>query len=816
MTVELPIPLSRAELYLAKAAGMAGITVPSPESREECYLAYMAGVDPVDVPAPASLKEKWLYLICGGIVKPLPAIEGAMLIGQQMVDTNYLAAAAGLAGAVTPASPRNRAEEYFVEIAQHGPFARLKTVSGVSLVLNDVNHGIESLNYFYGDTTQQTYSGKNLLNLADSSNHGINGIVNSDGTVTISGEADSTGGYRVFNSLNRNFTAGTYTMTISKSLPFLINFTITSGVAFRLPAGQTRATTTLAQDYTDIGNLFMSMTSGVTYNETFKIQLVAGSTPDYDFEPYVGGIPAPNPDYPQNVNVVTGRQVVNIEPSLQLVTKDGMATPSTDTSFWASFTNLTQTPLENGWATLSRDITSGYSNFQTSKSSVKISGDETYTAIVEIKNCTLSSGTIVFTQPTASQDPVSSYSIVTGCDHAVYDGMGVKASGGSTPQYNVYVFTSKSIFTRGLRYFVSQYAGTGSFDIRATVLAGDHSSDWQEYCGDNWKQYNQSEYEVNLGKNLFDKATATVLSGAINSDLTYTSGGDARTVFIPCKPNTKYSASKITQGSRTRLGSCTGRIDTDGGSLTNYSQTYTDVDSRRIVELTTGPNDKYLYFTFGQTSDTATIQSLVDSIQIEVGNATSYAPYFTPIELCKIGEYQDYIYKSGDDWYLHKATVTLNPNGAENWKTTGTKPEGYFYTYTTYYDNVVAPRKWDNLASNYFTLYKPAQGNKWLYPTASFDGAVFSNCDGSSTACLRIMFPDTVASSVGDVGHWFENNSAKFYYPLATPTDTQITNQALIDQLDALDSAVLPSPDANVLVTGDIAGAIDFTYYATP
>ena len=173
----------------------------------------------------------------------------------------------------------------------------------------------------------------------------------------------------------------------------------------------------------------------------------------------------------------------------QMLTKDGMATPSTDTSFWASFSNLTQVDSGNGWATLTRNITSGYSNLQTSTSSVDLVGGNTYTAIVEIQNCSIASGILILAQTTVAQDPVSAYTIVSGCNSITGAIMGVAMSGSSTPRYNVYVFSTKNSFQRGLRYYLHPDSGAGSIDIRATVLAGDHSSDWQNYCGDNYEPY---------------------------------------------------------------------------------------------------------------------------------------------------------------------------------------------------------------------------------------------------------------------------------------------------------------------------------------
>lgn len=134
-----------------------------------------------------------------------------------------------------------------------------------------------------GQTVEVT--GKNIVNLQGYSSSGVTSSINGDGSITISGTATSSGGVLVMRN-QRPMKAGTYTMTISRPLPFLINFSVASGVSFRIPAGGTSVTTTLPEDHIDQSGLYMAMTAGTTYNETFNLQIVAGSTPDYGFEPY--------------------------------------------------------------------------------------------------------------------------------------------------------------------------------------------------------------------------------------------------------------------------------------------------------------------------------------------------------------------------------------------------------------------------------------------------------------------------------------------------------------------------------------------------
>ena len=48
--------------------------------------------------------------------------------------------------------------------------------------------------------------------------------------------------------------------------------------------------------------------------------------------------------------------------------------------------------------------------------------------------------------------------------------------------------------------------------------------------------------------------------------------------------------------------------------------------------------------------------------------SNQYYPYgVTPIELCKIGDYQDYIYKDSDKWYKHGVIGKVVLDGSETW-----------------------------------------------------------------------------------------------------------------------------------------------------
>lgn len=721
----LPVPLNRTELFLAKIAGE-DVTPPEPQSRQEMFLAKLAGADIV-LPEPLSLTEQWLALCAGMAGVTAPEIEGACLIGVQKVDVRFFAVASGLDGVTAP-EPQNRTEEFWAKIAEEMSVKTI-TVKGTYLHLLKVVSGIDDLQYVYGDTSQQTYTGKNLFNINITPNW-----IGADTTYSVSGNTlhvegnwfvgiltpvEANTDYYV-SATRKNLSGGNQTGYISvyggKNTDMIAAFQTSNGTF-----NSGNRTSVYLVFYADSG------TEG-NYADFENIQLEKGTT-GTDYEPYVGGTASPNPDYPQDVKVVTGEQTVKV----------------TGKNFWGGDNPLVQT------------------------------GATTYPINLPAGTYTISATSIT----------------TTGEEHnfrmALYYSDGTYVAGNlNDTRYYLQLTATQAVTSMGI-YSQSSYPSSQGVTTTFTNFMINSSS-------------TVGNYKLNLGKNLFDKATATVLSGAINSDLTYTSGGNARTVFIPCEPNTKYSASKIDRGSRSRLGSCTGRIDTDGGSLTYYTQTYNDVNSRRIVELTTGPNDKYLYFTFGQTSDAATIQDLVDSIQIEVGDATPYAPYFTPIELCKIGTYQDYIYKSGSDWYVHKAIKKVVLDG-----TTGYYGVNTDSTNTT---RVVA----QNTISD-----APAVVPIVLPVSDYFIGKSMWSVDedGVYATGNDIVFrgeKTTIGTTSDAVKAWLLAHTPAIYYVLATATDTQITDTDLIAQLNALDSAILPTPEAFVTVSGNLPAPIQFTY----
>lgn len=311
-------------------------------------------------------------------------------------------------------------------------------------------------------------------------------------------------------------------------------------------------------------------------------------------------------------------------------------------------------------------------------------------------------------------------------------------------------------------------------------------------------------YEVNLGKNLFDKDNANIANVWAGYDIVI-DGATLRTLYIPCDPNTTYTVQKENTGTNNRfMVFTTNVVPAANVPVLNAVGTSGALDNSSSCTITTAPNSKYLCVFFANTTvTTPSVDEILATIQIEKGStATSYAAYFNPIELCKIGNYQDYIYKNGDDWYVHKETGSTNVStftgigGAAS----GTKrfcfnlPSGAIYPLNT------------NIGAGY--------GN--IVPLGR-QGSTYDRIQSWVLTTTEGLFwaSDTANMTLAEANTWLASHPFIIYYPLATPTDTQITNADLVAQLEALASGNTYNDATVITVTsnGDLAAIADITGY---
>lgn len=168
----------------------------------------------------------------------------------------------------------------------------------------------------YGKSEQKQYSGKNLLKSAYPTTRydGIACTNNSDGTFTLNGTATANCVFIIIgrNDLKKAFGTNEelrltgapkgasrtgYYLQMWKNEPEVIYRDIGGG-------------TTVKKPNADCNVAIMIKKDTVCNNILFKPMLTVDLTATYDdFEPYTGGIPSPNPDYPQEIKSVVNPTV---------------------------------------------------------------------------------------------------------------------------------------------------------------------------------------------------------------------------------------------------------------------------------------------------------------------------------------------------------------------------------------------------------------------------------------------------------------------------------------------------------------------------
>lgn len=208
----------------------------------------------------------------------------------------------------------------------------------------------------------------------------------------------------------------------------------------------------------------------------------------------------------------------------------------------------------------------------------------------------------------------------------------------------------------------------------------------------------------------------------------------------------------------------------------------------------TSPNPDY-----PQTIEVVTGEQ---TISISDGtNSTDYTVDLSSIELCKIGNYQDYIYQGSDGWYVHKEINRVEFNGSESWSMYSGR-DGTFYVgmadiTTSDIDTV------SNIKSNYYE----AQTFRSLYDRTVDYGIANHN------AQHWIAIRNKDCSDANSFKTWLSTHNTTVYYVLSTATDTKITDSTITRQLDALLSAQMYPEYTIISSDGDLPAILGITAY---
>lgn len=247
------------------------------------------------------------------------------------------------------------------------------------------------------------------------------------------------------------------------------------------------------------------------------------------------------------------------------------------------------------------------------------------------------------------------------------------------------------------------------------------------------------------------------------------------------------------------------------GSFTNMASNYNDVSNLCYF-------DKNMTFIGGNAYNTANktfttpsncayvtmaVKTTVTDFQLELGStATTYTPHqeqtqtisLGDIELCKIGNYQDYLYKSNDKWY--KKELIYKIANKTNWNVNNivSNNRAIAVLASNGYGNAVNTFNTTNAVCN--MLIAESQ------ETIISDTAI--NRIAVNSENIYIKFADTINTAALAKAQLDSMTNLVIYYVVATPNDIEITNTTLIEQLNNLEKAQSYNGITNISSNGNL------------
>jgi hypothetical protein len=622
-----------------------------------------------------------------------------------------------------------------------------------------------------GDTFQQSYEGKNLFNVATAiNNHWLNSQngkliddsnpnvvsdfieVTSGTTYTISGADDLRIDVWQYTAKDEDTGTARIVLLANQSHSFTPN---TSWIRFAVGSG----------DAISVKNQFM---------------LEKGSTAT-SFEPFVGGTASPNPSYPQPIQTVTGEQTVeivgknlfnsNLTMIQGFVGNDGAINPSSTTSIMA-----------NEYISVAEDTdyTFSWTEAKTGSSVRNIAFyDSSKTFISRVQN-----------NPTAKP-----YTITTpsGCTYIMFNFYNADGMSPNSP--------------------LSDYLTDIQLELGSTESS--------------YAPFSKQTLPINLGKNLLNVPVG-YSSGLINgnngdvslqNDFTLTVGeGFIQSINNAPSGNFRgYVSDKLRIGAGKFVLSFKREDSTSAYvGVFAYDSNNTFISRPGVISgvgeklAFTVPNTAaYVRIAFETSVNGQTVT--FSSVQLERGaEATTYAPYKTPIELCKLDTYQDYIWKDGDDWKVHKATANTTLDQMAWTNETASGSYGRRYRSTTLVGQIYQISSNNDIAKMDCSHYTVGNMND----TWTGGGQTIALHTNKSVYIYDKRFKDEQTTTALD--GWLSSEKPSLYYPLATATDTTITDQTLIAQLEAIRTAALETGTntiTNTAAGSNLAGNMEIGYY---
>lgn len=453
----------------------------------------------------------------------------------------------------------------------------------------------------------------------------------------------------------------------------------------------------------------------------YDLQLEKGSSFS-SFEPYVGGTPAPNPSFPMPISTTTGENVVKIT-GKNLFDKNNYF--STAGYFYSSDTII-------GTGSATHNILFWIPCRPSTQYSLTIPTGYGIITKVATSEVVPANGVAVLGSQRYETTTINGYTT------------------GATAKYLV-------AYLQAPNYTISDILSNITANLM--VELGSTATTYEPYQG--------QEHEVNLGKNLLNTNARewTLPHSETSRGITFTVNTDGSVSINGQNDGTGNSAFYLYNSSHKlslKSGQYTGSLNANDEQITALTITIYDGSSyKNLTNQTQTLSGECLVYLQIPNGNTTNFSNYKIHPQLEAGStATTYAPYFTPIELAKIGTYQDRIYKNDGKWYIYKEIGKVDLSTL-TW-TGGTANQGWIWT-TTGFSNVKYVSANTQIGAILATNFTPHTASG-MYNTHGNIAIDVSNVKATD---------NTGTSPTGQA-----------YYALATATTTEITDSTLLAQLN--------------------------------
>lgn len=214
--------------------------------------------------------------------------------------------------------------------------------------------------------------------------------------------------------------------------------------------------------------------------------------------------------------------------------------------------------------------------------------------------------------------------------------------------------------------------------------------------------------------------------------------------------------------------------------------------------------DAYHRFVFYSTNDVSGFISISNNNSVTTPSNCQYLRFCgekSEIDTAQLeeGSQATYWEPYGKKWIKYGAIGKLVLDGSENYELLG----GSTIIDNTYLIRLKTKLGLENYSSNYKTTHFIA--NNASTTTNIIGSYVFDKT-------IRFRVPSSIATTSEEFKDWIANNNVTIYYKLATPEITEITDSNLISQLDDIEYAMSYKDQTNITIETNINTTFDLSY----